>query len=457
MKNSAILLFIILVSWLSVKATVLDFPLSTQEHDQWCWAGATQSIFHYYNLPITQSEIALYGTEGSNTWNYLWGYGELPTRRGIDMILNNFAGLQSVFGEQVNAIPLSQVIAEIDSLQPFVTRIGWYSGGGHFIDCYGYNQNNLYLMDPWPGNGFTIADYNWYVSGAPDFSWTHSLLLNSGTGLRAYFQNDIHNGYGPLTVNFTDYSLGTPTGRSWDFNNDDITDSNLTNPIWTFGFHTQYPVSLTVTKNNETHTYTVNNCVDVYDYPPVVTNPIPDIVMGTNTTWPAINLNSVFNDADGDLLSFTFHNAQNHITGTIENGMLSITPNQDWTGTTVCYARCTDNYFHIVNEIFNVTVSDTDADDITVQVTKPEFTVYPNPVQSHSIIKVSNPTNELILLTLYNAKGQRQNSWTIKPNSSNNIPWNGLDNHNKALASGVYYLQQDTASYHQSKKFLIMR
>ncbi len=458
MKTKLMLILLFVTCWLCLSSTVLNFPLSVQEHDQWCWAGATQSIFHYYNLPVTQNEIAWYGTEGSNTWNYLWGYDVLPTRNGINLILDHFAGLQSVFGETVNALTMSQVATEIDSLQPFVTRIGWSDGGGHFIDCYGYDHNNLYLMDPWPGNGYTIADYDWYVNGAPDFIWTHSLLLNSGVGLRAYFQATPPNGYGPLDVSFTEYSLGNPTGWAWDFNNDGVTDSNLQNPEWTFTFHAQYPVSLTVTKSGRTHTYTVNNCITVDDNPPQIINPIPDLSFSMDTTCYTINVNDVFLDADNDVLTLSFHNAPGHINGSIQNGLLSLIPVQGWTGTTACFLQCTDDYFHIVNDVFMVTVYDSTANEDNYNlIPKPLFSVFPNPCMTATNIKISNPSLESLTLKVYNSKGQKLTDWIIDAKSEKNIVWNGLDNEGRTIASGVYYLKLDSQSFHQSRKILILK
>lgn len=83
----------------SVFAGVLAVPEKFQEMDQWCWAGSSQSILAYYNKSVSQTNIAAYGTNGYNTWNYLYGSDtESPYyRKGINMILNNW-GLSSTYG-----------------------------------------------------------------------------------------------------------------------------------------------------------------------------------------------------------------------------------------------------------------------------------------------------------------------------------------------------------------------
>ena len=43
---------------------VLAVPEKFQEENQWCWAGASQAIFEYYGIILTQTQIAQYGTNG---------------------------------------------------------------------------------------------------------------------------------------------------------------------------------------------------------------------------------------------------------------------------------------------------------------------------------------------------------------------------------------------------------
>jgi len=458
MKTKIIFALILALGYLSLSSTILNLPECIQEQTNWCWAGSSQAILHYYNMPVTQVEIAQYGTEGANEWNWLYGSSELPTRRGIDMILDHFAGLQSIAGDYIYALPYSEVVAEIDSLQPFVTRIGWTTGGGHFIDCYGYEQNNLYLMDPWPGNGYTIYDYNYYSNGSPDFAWTHTLTLNSGVGLRAYFNAVPHSGYAPLTVSFNDLSLGSPTGWLWDFDNDGISDCEIQNPVWSFALPGTYTISLTVTQGTESHTYIRENYIDVVNNPPVIINNIPDLTMNINTAYPAINLYEVFYDAENDSLFFTFHNPQNHINGTISNDFLSITPDLNWTGTTLCYVQCTDNNFHLINDMFYVTVSDSTGieDDNNLSMI-PTLNIYPNPCRIDTNIKISNPTEENLALSMYNCKGQKVAAWIVGAKDEKSLSLNGSASNSGTFVSGIYYLKLDAGSYHTTRKILYLR
>jgi len=155
----------------TVYATVLNVPEKFQEENQWCWAGVSQAILEYYNVITSQTAIAQYGTEGANIWNWLYGSSSSPTRRGINMILENW-GVANTYGYYI--LSKIEVQNEIDALQPFVIRWGWDSGGGHFVVGRGIETNDVYIMDPWPGNGYSINDYNWVVSGG-GHTWTHTL------------------------------------------------------------------------------------------------------------------------------------------------------------------------------------------------------------------------------------------------------------------------------------------
>ena len=174
-KNNGLLALLLVFSLVSgpAFATVLDVKQHYQEQDQWCWAGSSQAILEYYGTVRTQTQIAQYGTDGANTWNWLWGYSTNPTRNGIDLILLHFAKLASTpYG---SSLLESSVRAQIDARRPFVVRWGWDTGGGHFVVARGIEGDNMYLMDPWYGP--TINTYSWVVQGS-SHTWTHSLTLN---------------------------------------------------------------------------------------------------------------------------------------------------------------------------------------------------------------------------------------------------------------------------------------
>lgn len=156
------------------QAATLDVQQCYQEQDLWCWAGSSQAILRYYGVSKTQTEIAQYGTEGQNLDNWLWGSSTNPTKRGIDMILNYFAGLSTT--RVSSCLTQEESQTSINAGKPFVVRWGWDAGGGHFVVGKGMTGSTMQLMDPW--NGPTVNNYDWVVKGG-GHTWTDSLPVDT--------------------------------------------------------------------------------------------------------------------------------------------------------------------------------------------------------------------------------------------------------------------------------------
>lgn len=183
--KKTILALVIFVS-LGVKSqTVLGLPTTIQVENQWCWSACSNCILAHYGVATTQCQIAEYNrtvstwhnfgsvncctnaSAGCNYWNYMWGYAG-----SIEDILMNFGsiGVSNIS----NTISTSAIQTEINNGRPFVIRWGWTSGGGHFIVGEGYTaSNNIYYMNPWPGEGSKVATYAWVVNDGVH-SWTHT-------------------------------------------------------------------------------------------------------------------------------------------------------------------------------------------------------------------------------------------------------------------------------------------
>ncbi len=97
-----------------------------------------------------------------------------------------------------------------------------------------------------------------------------NVVRNYYDGLSADFAIDINSGEAPLTVNFIDRSLGSPTLWQWDFQNDGIIDSNEQNPTFTYTQAGIYNVSLTVSDGSETNTQTKSGYITVTENYPTI-------------------------------------------------------------------------------------------------------------------------------------------------------------------------------------------
>ncbi len=83
------------------------------------------------------------------------------------------------------------------------------------------------------------------------------------TSYYADFIADPQFGDVPLTVQFIDESVGLPTFWEWDFENDGTIDSYEQNPIYTYGQHGNYSVSLTSGNNSYSDTMTKQEYINV--------------------------------------------------------------------------------------------------------------------------------------------------------------------------------------------------
>lgn len=183
--------------------------------NEWCWAACSKMILDYYGYPKTLPEIVTYGLGDAkyDTWNYMWGSGtESRTKvaiweentllgiplgtytlksktipalawNGIDKILKNFSNNGDIQTQQYAvAIAADQITKEIDDNDaPFVVRIGWDSGGGHFTVCYGTNAGTHSIHDPLFGS-YVVSDaiQRRGALGTPasNYTWTHTLTTS---------------------------------------------------------------------------------------------------------------------------------------------------------------------------------------------------------------------------------------------------------------------------------------
>jgi len=178
-----------------LSAKVLNFIEVIQEYDQWCWAGVSRTILYYYGNDISQCSIAEFtrthanwhdfgpvnccvdSTQGCNYWNYLYGFSG-----DIRDILRNWGVSNTGSARQLYK---SEVEAIINDNRPFIVRWGWTSGGGHFVAGHGIEGNDVYYMDPWFGEGYNIAHYDWVVSGG-NHDWTHSVSITEPITITKY-------------------------------------------------------------------------------------------------------------------------------------------------------------------------------------------------------------------------------------------------------------------------------
>lgn len=271
---------------------VLPVPVTAQEQGEWCWAGCTACIFHYYGDTIHQCEIADY-TRTVATWHY---YGSTPcctdpafgcnctnqiygTPGSIQDILMHFHGITNY-----NTVPLS--LAQMDTCcahyLPFIIYWTWVGsiGEGHVVVGNGVDTGgNVHYMNPSPGEGAHICTHTWMMyDGVHNYMNTQvlstcPLTLNAGTitgpstvaaGLHITLADTAaggtwHCSNGHATVS----SAGVVTGVSAGWDTVMYTVSNACGAA-----SASWPVHITASSSSGTYmTTTVSDGLEVYPNP----------------------------------------------------------------------------------------------------------------------------------------------------------------------------------------------
>jgi ABC-type bacteriocin/lantibiotic exporter with double-glycine peptidase domain len=164
---------LLMVSGVASAAYVyLVVPIIGQTYSQWCHAGSIQMIIRAYgNNSWTQCDIVKKEFNSSSCPN-----NPATTTQLCD-------GIRRIGYTCTNTnAPLSWSASwnEIASYHPFVVRIGWTGGGGHFMVIRGVdNTSPTYVTynNPLPvGSG---SASNWvtysYMRSNSSWTWTHTM------------------------------------------------------------------------------------------------------------------------------------------------------------------------------------------------------------------------------------------------------------------------------------------
>ena len=84
---------------------------------------------------------------------------------------------------------------------------------------------------------------------------------------------------------------------------------------------------------------------------------------------------------------------------------------------------------------------------------------YPNPFNPTTTINYSVGNNEHIILTIYNALGQKVKTLVNRnqPAGNYSVQWNALDDNNQILSSGIYFYTLKSGSFTKVKKMVLLK
>ncbi len=122
--------------------------------------------------------------------------------------------------------------------------------------------------------------------------------------------------------------------------------------------------------------------------------------------------------------------------------------------TVKCYASDSD-FTVIATWNVNIAVSN----DINVVAVNNLSQNNPNPFNPTTNINFSLSKNSNVSIIVYNVKGQKVKTLVSDryTQGSHNVVWNGLDDNNQPVASGVYFYRMVSDEFHSTKKAIMMK
>ncbi|UCF05783.1 MAG: T9SS type A sorting domain-containing protein [bacterium] len=87
------------------------------------------------------------------------------------------------------------------------------------------------------------------------------------------------------------------------------------------------------------------------------------------------------------------------------------------------------------------------------------FQNYPNPFNPSTTIRFDLPKKARVKLAVYNVKGELVRLLLDEEVDAgrNEVVWNGNNNRNRRVGSGIYFYKLETGNFTQSKKIILLR
>ena len=156
-------------------ASSLTFPMQTQEQANWCWAAVSVSVAQFYSASTAWSaQCDLASQELGKTCCPAGSNSACDVPWYLDRALQR-VGHFNTWGS--GPLPLATIRGEIESNRPLGARIGWASGGGHFVVVSGYSTSAagdfVTVDDPFYAHS-TLPLSSFQSSYQGSGSWSHT-------------------------------------------------------------------------------------------------------------------------------------------------------------------------------------------------------------------------------------------------------------------------------------------
>lgn len=285
----------------------------------------------------------------------------------------------------------------------------------------------------------------------PDNSVTDIGAYYYDQGTRADFSANVTTGSCPLTVDFTDLSEPGSLGGEiinwqWDFDGDEVIDSEEQNPQWIYNEIGNYNVTLTVGDGTYSDIEIKNNFIITINAVPIVDNYIPEINNFVVFEDSTVVFSVSASDADSELSYQWFVNNEEQI-----DVSESFSYNFIQTGDFVVKSIVADEDNEIVTE-WSVTVEPVSfgSDSSVPNITELNQN-HPNPFNPETVINFNIKEGEVGSLIIFNVKGQILAEKEFEA-GKHSYRWDG-----SSYSSGVYFYKLESDGFSKVKKMLMLK
>jgi hypothetical protein len=136
----------------------LNFTMQTQEQSNWCWAGVSNSVSHFYDNASTWTQCSVANTQlGRNDCCGAGASGACNVYGYLDKGLQEVGHFDHIDSGTTSYGTLRD---QIRNGRPVGIRIAWSGGGAHFIAAVGADPGDFVLVGDPGGGSVSLVAYN---------------------------------------------------------------------------------------------------------------------------------------------------------------------------------------------------------------------------------------------------------------------------------------------------------
>ncbi len=316
-----------------------------------------------------------------------------------------------------------------------------------------FDQTDEYL-DEWfeeTPDEQTILDYQ---QNTATFAYNSLIIVNIDLPCEIDFEVSDETPHIFQPVAFTEKVLHGPSGWNWDFQNDGVFDSQEQNPVYQYMEEGVYSVKLEVYDGEDTLWIVRENYITVGNALPEILSFIPEESEFEITEGQSETFSVDATDEDYDLLTYAWYVDEVEQAATSSEIDILFENEGDVT------VRCeVDDGYDTVEVSWSVQVNPMASGNEDQPSFGWQLFNYPNPFNPSTTIHFSVAKTSQVTLDVFDVKGRQVRTLhnRLTEAGRHTANWDGLDNHGKSVASGVYLIRLKSPGKSITQKALLLK